>query len=63
MEDMKAKKESKDKTQKNLEAFQDVAADIKTEETIIKKLMRGYSLGQDEAKHCYDLCIAGMVTD
>ncbi len=28
MEDMKAKKESKDKTQKNLEAFQDVAADI-----------------------------------
>ncbi len=35
----------------------------KTEETIIKKLMRGYSLGQDEAKHCYDRCIAGMVTD
>ena len=35
----------------------------KTEETIIKKLMRGYSLGQDEAKGCYDRCIMGMAAD
>lgn len=32
----------------------------KTEEIIIKKLMKGYSLGQEEAKHYYDQCIVGF---
>lgn len=35
----------------------------KTEEIIIKKLMRGFSLGQDEAKRYYDQCTMGMAAD
>ncbi len=35
----------------------------KTEDIIIKKLMRGFSLGQDEAKHYYDQCTMGMATE
>lgn len=35
----------------------------KTEEIIIKKLMRGFSLGQDEAKQYYDQCTLEMAAD
>lgn len=35
----------------------------KTEEIIIKKLMRGFSLGQDEAKRYYDQCTMGMAAE